>query len=69
MMTWIWIWLGISIALLLLEMIEKKINLNYFIFSSILALATTRIFKSFIIQFIIRFLIRSLIAMILLLYF
>ena len=52
-MTWIWIWLGISISLLLIEISTKKITLNYFVFSSILALATTRIFNKFIYQFII----------------
>ena len=52
-MTWIWIWLGISISLLLIEMSTKKLNLNYFIFSSIFALATTKIFKNFLYQFII----------------
>lgn len=52
-MTWIWIWLGISISLLLIEMSTKKLNLNYFIFSSILALATTRLFNKFLYQFII----------------
>ena len=52
-MTWIWIWLGITVSLLLLEIIEKKLNLNYFIFSSIFVLATTKIFKSFIVQFLI----------------
>ena len=52
-MTWIWIWLGISISLLLIEISTKKLNLNYFIFSSILALATTRIFNKFLYQFII----------------
>lgn len=52
-MTWIWIWLGISISLLLIEMSTKKLNLNYFIFSSIFALATTRLFNKFLYQFII----------------
>ena len=52
-MTWIWIWLGISISLLLMEISTEKLNLNYFIFSSILALATTRIFNKFLYQFII----------------
>ena len=52
-MTWIWIWSGISISLLLLEISTKKLNLNYFVFSSILALATTRIFSKFLYQFII----------------
>ena len=48
-----WIWLGISVSLLLIEVSTKKINLNYFIFSSILALITTFIFKIFLFQFII----------------
>lgn len=52
-MTWIWIWLGISISLLLLEISTKKLNLNYFVFSSIIALATTRLFNKFLYQFII----------------
>ena len=52
-MTWIWIWLGISVSLLLIEISTNKLNLNYFVFSSILALATTKIFKEFFIQFII----------------
>ena len=52
-MTWIWIWLGISISLLLLEISTKKLNLNYFVFSSIIALATTRLFDKFLYQFII----------------
>lgn len=52
-MTWIWIWLGISISLLLLEISTKKLNLNYFVFSSIIALATTKILKNFLLQFLI----------------
>ena len=52
-MTWIWIWLGISISLLLIEISTKKLNLNYFVFSSIFALATTRLFNKFLYQFII----------------
>ena len=34
-------------------MSTKKLNLNYFIFSSIFALATTRLFNKFLYQFII----------------
>lgn len=52
-MTWVLIWLGISIGLLLIELSTKKLNFNYFIFSSVLTLATTKFFKSFIIQFLI----------------
>ena len=52
-MTWILIWLGISVALLLLELFTKKLNLNYFVFSAILALATTKIFKKFLFQFLV----------------
>ena len=52
-MTWILIWSGISVALLLLELFTKKLNLNYFVFSAILALATTKIFKKFLFQFLV----------------